>query len=98
MRFRALIELTGKTAAGFEVPPKVVESLGSGKHPPVRVTMNGHTYRTSVGTVGGRFMVGVSAENRKSAGLAGGDWQTISAIIEDELCSHGVNVTVYDLP
>lgn len=32
------------------------------------------------------------------AGLAGGDWQTISAIIEDELCSHGVNVTVYDLP
>jgi Bacteriocin-protection, YdeI or OmpD-Associated/Domain of unknown function (DUF1905) len=72
MRIRAQIELTGKTAAGFEVPANIVESLGSGKHPPVRVTINGHTYRTSVGTVGGRFMVGVSAENRKSAGVAGG--------------------------
>jgi O-acetyl-ADP-ribose deacetylase (regulator of RNase III) len=35
---------------------------------------------------------------RIGAGLAGGGWETISAIIEDELCSHGVNVTVYDLP
>ena len=35
---------------------------------------------------------------RIGAGLAGGDWEIISAIIEDELCSHGVNVTVYDLP
>jgi hypothetical protein len=72
MRFRAKIELAGKTAAGFEVPADTLESLGSGKRPPVRVTINGHTYRTSVGTMGGRFMVGVSAENRKSAGVAGG--------------------------
>ena len=35
---------------------------------------------------------------RIGAGLAGGDWEIISAIIEDELYSHGVNVTVYDLP
>jgi hypothetical protein len=35
---------------------------------------------------------------RIGVGLAGGDQQIISAIIEDELCSHGVNVTVYDLP
>jgi Bacteriocin-protection, YdeI or OmpD-Associated/Domain of unknown function (DUF1905) len=72
MRIRVRIELTGKTAAGFKVPANIVESLGSGKRPPVRVTINGHTYRTSVGIVGGRFMVGVSAENRKSAGVVGG--------------------------
>ncbi len=35
---------------------------------------------------------------RIGAGLAGGNWQLIAEIIEDELCSHGVNVTVYDLP
>jgi len=35
---------------------------------------------------------------RIGAGLAGGDWEIISAIIEDELCSHGINVTIYDLP
>lgn len=84
MRFRARIELTGKTAAGFEVPPKIVESLGSGKRPPVRVTINGHTYRTSVGTVGGRLMVGVSAENRKSAGVIGGGMVDIDLELDSQ--------------
>jgi Bacteriocin-protection, YdeI or OmpD-Associated/Domain of unknown function (DUF1905) len=84
VRFRARIELTGKTAAGFEVPPKIVESLGSGKRPPVRVTINGHTYRTSVGTVGGRLMVGVSAENRKSAGVIGGGMVDIDLELDSQ--------------
>ncbi len=35
---------------------------------------------------------------RLGAGLAGGSWLVISQIIEDELCNHGVSVTVYDLP
>jgi O-acetyl-ADP-ribose deacetylase (regulator of RNase III) len=35
---------------------------------------------------------------RIGAGLAGGDWATIAQIIQDELCAHDVNVTVYDLP
>lgn len=45
MRFRATILLCGKTATGIEVPPEVVASLGSGKPLPVRVTINGYTYR-----------------------------------------------------
>jgi hypothetical protein len=73
MRFRAVIEQAGKTATGFEVPTKVVEGLGAGKRPPVRVTINGHTYRSTVASMGGRFMVGVSAENRAAAKVAGGD-------------------------
>ena len=35
---------------------------------------------------------------RIGAGHASGNWQIISAIIEEELCSHGINVTVYDFP
>jgi putative transposase len=50
MRFRVRIELHGKTATGIVVPPEVVESLKSGKRPPVRVTINGHTYRSTVAT------------------------------------------------
>ena len=73
MRFRASIEQSGKTATGFEVPSTVVEGLGAGRRPPVRVTINGHTYRSSVASMGGRFMVGVSAENRAAAKVAGGD-------------------------
>ena len=73
MRFRTTLEQAGKTATGFEVPTTVVEGLGGGKRPPVRVTIKGHTYRSTVASMDGRFMVGVSAENREAAGVAGGD-------------------------
>jgi O-acetyl-ADP-ribose deacetylase (regulator of RNase III) len=35
---------------------------------------------------------------RMGAGLAGGSWDKIADIIELELISHGIAVTVYDLP
>lgn len=73
MHFRTTIELGGKTATGFEVPPEVVESLGSGKRPPVRVTIGDHTYRSTVAPYGGVFMLPLSAENREAAGVAAGD-------------------------
>ena len=73
MRFRTTIEQSGKTATGFRVPPEVVEALGSGRRPPVRVTINGATYRSTVAVMGGSYMVGVSAENRALTGVAGGD-------------------------
>ena len=38
MRFRATVELGGKTATGIEVPEDVVAALGSGNRPPVTVT------------------------------------------------------------
>lgn len=72
-RFVARIhQAKDKNATGIVVPPEIVEALGSGKKPPVKVTINGHTYRSTVATMGGRFMVGVSAENRKAAGVEGG--------------------------
>jgi hypothetical protein len=73
MRFRATLQLGGKTATGFVVPPDVVDALGAGKRPPVRVTINGHTYRSTVASMGGQFMLGVSAENREIARVAAGD-------------------------
>ena len=73
MKFQTTILQGGKTATGIEVPTEVVEELGSGKRPPVRITINGHTYRSTVATMDGKFMVGVSAEVREAAGVAGGD-------------------------
>lgn len=73
MRFRTTIEQGGKTATGIRVPDRIVESLGAGKRPAVRVTIGGYTYRSTVAVLGGRYMVGVSAENRAGAGVAGGD-------------------------
>ena len=73
MRFRTTVLQAGKTATGIEVPSQVVEELGAGKRPPVRITINGYTYRSTLATVDGRSMVGVSAEVRERAGVAGGD-------------------------
>ena len=73
MRFRATLELAGKTATGFRVPAEVVAALGTSKRPPVLVTINGHTYRNTVAVYDGVFMLGVSAENRAAAGVQAGD-------------------------
>ncbi|MEA2578171.1 MAG: hypothetical protein QOD78_1759 [Chloroflexota bacterium] len=73
MRFRTTILQAGKTATGIRIPDEVVEALGSGKRPPVKVTINGFTYRNTVAVMGSDYMVGVSAENRAGAGVAGGD-------------------------
>ncbi len=73
MKFRATVELGGKTATGIEVPEDVVAALGSGSRPAVTVTVGAHSYRTTVARMGGRFLVPLSAENRTAAGVAAGD-------------------------
>jgi Bacteriocin-protection, YdeI or OmpD-Associated/Domain of unknown function (DUF1905) len=73
VRFRTTIQQSGKTTTGIQVPEQVIEALGSGKRPAVKVTINGYTYRSTVAVLGGRYMVGVSAEHRAGAGVAGGD-------------------------
>jgi len=73
MRFRATIELGGTTATGLRVPPEVVASLGAGKKPAVSVTINDHTYRSTIASMGGVFMLPVSADVRAAAGVEAGD-------------------------
>ncbi len=73
MRFRAVVELGGKTATGIQVPAEVVMGLGGTKRPPVRVTIDGYTYRSTVAPMGGKFMLPVSAEVREHARIAAGD-------------------------
>ena len=74
MRFQGTLLLSGKTSTGFEVPADVVAGLGPGKKPAVTVTINGgYTYRSSVASMGGKFMLPVSAEHRTGAGIAAGD-------------------------
>jgi hypothetical protein len=73
VRFRTTIQQSGKTTTGIEVPEQVIEALGSGRRPAVKVTINGYSYRSTVAVLGGRYMVGVSAEHRAGADVAGGD-------------------------
>jgi hypothetical protein len=84
MRFRTTILQGGKTATGIHVPDAVVEALGAGKRPPVRVTINGFTYRSTIAVMGGDFMVGLSAENRAGTGAKGGDEVDVDIELDPE--------------
>ena len=85
MTFTATLLLGGKTATGFAVPDEVVAALASGKRPKVYVTVNGHTYRSSVGAMDGQYMVGVSAADRAAAGLVAGDTADIELRLDTDV-------------
>lgn len=72
-RFRATVDLNGKTATGIRVPATIVTALGSGKRVAVQVTINGYTYRSTVTPMGGEYLIPVSGEIRTAAGVAAGD-------------------------
>lgn len=73
MRIQATVESHGKTATGIEIPADVVEALGGGRRPPVSVTIDGYSYRSSVAFMGGRYLLGISSEVRQSTGVTAGD-------------------------
>jgi hypothetical protein len=73
MRFHTTILQSGKTATGIRIPYEIIDGLGGGRRPAVRVTIRGFTYRSTVAVMGGAYMVGVNADNRAGAGVAGGD-------------------------
>ncbi len=82
MRFRATIRLDGKTATGIEVPAEVLAALGPGKRPKVLVTVNDYSYASTVGAMGGRSLIPVSADVRAKAGVAAGDEVDIEVVAD----------------
>jgi hypothetical protein len=81
--FKTTLLQSGKNITGIVIPDTVVEGLGGGKKPAVVVIVNGYTYRSSVAVMGGRYMVGLSAERRVESGLKGGDAITVSLALDD---------------
>jgi hypothetical protein len=72
-KFQTTIVTAGKTATGICIPDEIIEKMGAGKKPPVKVTLNAYTYRSTVAVMGAKFMVGVSADIRAASGVKGGD-------------------------
>jgi hypothetical protein len=73
MKFKATIQLNGKTATGIEVPAAAIDALNAGKRPAVVVKVNAYEYRTAVGVMGGRTLLPFSAEHREKSGLKAGE-------------------------
>lgn len=75
---------SGKTATGIVIPDEIIEKLNAGKKPPIKVTLNGYTYRSTVAVMGGKFMVGVNSDVRKASGVKGGDTLTVEIELDTE--------------
>jgi hypothetical protein len=82
LRFKAELELAGKTAAGFEVPDEVVAALDGGGHPKVVVTVNGYTFRTSVARMGDRYLLGVTSARRAEGGITPGELHEVELSLD----------------
>ncbi len=77
-----LQQAPGKAATGIVVPSEVIDQLAAGKKPPVRVTLNGFEYRTTIGVMSSQSMIPVSAAIRQAAGLAAGDPVEVVLVVD----------------
>lgn len=84
MKFHTTIKQSDGTATGIVIPDEVVTTLGAGKKPPVKMSVNGYSYRSTVATIDGRFMVGFSADHRAASGLKGGDEVDVEIELDTE--------------
>lgn len=80
--FDTTVTATGNNT-GIVVPAEVIGRLGAGKRPPVLVSVNGYEYRNTVGVMGGKHMISISAAVRKATGLAGGDPIQVTLTLAD---------------
>ncbi|MBX3046364.1 MAG: YdeI/OmpD-associated family protein [Anaerolineales bacterium] len=71
-KYKTTIWQTGNNT-GIPVPPEVLEALGAGKRPAVKVTVNDYTYQSTVGSMDGNSLIPFSAAHRDASGLKGGD-------------------------
>lgn len=83
--FRTVLESTGGNNVGIVVPEEVVLAFGRGKRVPVVVTIDGgYTYSTTVGVMGGRYLVSFNAETRKNTGRGAGDEIEVELVPDPE--------------
>ena len=78
-------------AAAVVLDDEQVSAVGEGaKRFPVRATVNGYTWRTSVARMGGEFLVGLNREVREGAGAQAGD--TVEVTLELDTAPREVEV------
>ncbi|MEO7123716.1 MAG: YdeI/OmpD-associated family protein [Lacisediminihabitans sp.] len=78
----AMLQMGNNT--GIPVPADVIEALGGGKRPAVNVTVNGYSYRSTVGPMGGRFLIPFSSDKRAATGIGGGDSLKVELTLDSE--------------
>jgi Bacteriocin-protection, YdeI or OmpD-Associated/Domain of unknown function (DUF1905) len=82
-RFEAELETANRGGMLVEVPLDIPALFGA-KRPPVRATVNGHTFRSTIAVYGGRYFLGLNREVREAAGVALGDRIVVELERDDE--------------
>ena len=59
-------------ATGIVVPPEVVTALGGSRRPAVSITIGDYSYRSTVASMGGMYLIPFAQEHRARTGLAPG--------------------------
>jgi hypothetical protein len=72
-------------ACFIRVPAEALAALGERKRLPVKVTINGYSYRTTVAVYGGTSYLGVRREVREAAGVAAGEQLTVGLEYDAQL-------------
>jgi hypothetical protein len=81
-RFEATLEQHGSGTV-VVVPFDLKEAFGSGR-PPVRATVNGYSFRTTLFTMGGRALLGLNREVREAVGIEAGHEVSVELERDDE--------------
>jgi hypothetical protein len=83
-RFEATVEAGGGGGHLVEIPLDVPALFGA-KRPPVRGTVNGAPFRSTVAVYGGRYLLGLNREVREAAGgVEAGDTVAVELERDDE--------------
>jgi hypothetical protein len=83
LRVRGVLEPRGPAAALVLSEEQVRALAGEAKSPPVRVTVNGHTFRGRVGRRGGEALVGFSRAQREACRVEPGDTVDAELALDD---------------
>ena len=82
-RFTVELERTGKTATMFRVPFDLQEAFGRAR-PPVKVTIAGHTWRTTPGVYDGVGYIVVNREVKATTGVDAPDRVDVEMELDSE--------------
>jgi hypothetical protein len=84
-RFEGVVEAAGGGGGHLVEIPLDVPTLFGAKRPPVRGTVNGAPFRSTVAVYGGRYLLGLNKEIRAAAGgVRAGDTVSVALERDDE--------------
>lgn len=82
--FTTVLEAAGGNNVGIVVPDEIVAAFDRGRRVPVVVTVDGdHSYRGSIVSMGGRFLISFNAATRAATGRGAGDEIEVRLDVDD---------------